>query len=41
MEPFVFTQAGVEAREIIPWTEDRQTWRRLDQLTEHPGALHR
>ena len=25
MEPFVFTQPGVEAREIIPWTEDRQT----------------
>jgi hypothetical protein len=25
MEPFVVTQPGVEAREIIPWTEDRQT----------------
>ena len=28
--PFVFTQAGVEAREIAPWTEpDGQQWRRL------------
>src|SRR4051794_15394487 len=29
-EPFVFTQAGVEAREIAPWTEDGQIWRRLE-----------
>ena len=28
-EPFAFTQPGVEAREIGPWTEDGQTWRRL------------
>jgi hypothetical protein len=28
-EPFAFTQPGVEAREIAPWTEDGQTWRRL------------
>ena len=28
-EPFVFTQPGVEAREISPWTEGGQTWRRL------------
>lgn len=28
-EPFVFTHPGVEAREITPWTEDTQTWRRL------------
>jgi hypothetical protein len=28
-EPFVFTQAGVDAREIAPWTEGAQTWRRL------------
>ena len=27
--PFVFTQPGVEAQEIAPWTEDAQTWRRL------------
>jgi len=28
--PFVFTQAGVEAREIAPWVEpDGQKWRRL------------
>ena len=41
MEPFVFTQPGVEAREITPWTEDGQTWQRLDQLIEHPSAHHR
>ena len=28
-EPFVFAQSGVEAREITPWTEGGQTWRRL------------
>ena len=28
-EPFVFTQPGVEAREITTWTEGGQTWRRL------------
>lgn len=28
-EPFVFTQRGVEAREIAPSIEDEQTWRRL------------
>lgn len=28
-QPFVFTQPGVEVREIAPWTEDAQTWRRL------------
>lgn len=27
--PFVFTYPGVEAREIAPWVEDGQTWRRL------------
>lgn len=27
--PFVFTYSGVEAREIEPWSEDGQTWRRL------------
>jgi hypothetical protein len=27
--PFVFTMPGVEAREIAPWIEDGQTWRRL------------
>jgi hypothetical protein len=27
--PFVFTQPGFEAREIAPWIEDGQTWRRL------------
>ncbi len=28
-EPFVFTRPGVEAREIEPWAEAGQTWRRL------------
>jgi hypothetical protein len=27
--PFVFTYPGVEAREIEPWEEDGQSWRRL------------
>lgn len=27
--PFVFTQPGVEAREIAPWVEGDETWRRL------------
>jgi hypothetical protein len=27
--PFVFAAPGVEAREIGPWKEDGQTWRRL------------
>jgi hypothetical protein len=27
--PFVFTQPGVKAQEIDPWTEGTQTWRRL------------
>ena len=27
--PFVFTQPGVDAREIAPWIEGGQTWRRL------------
>jgi hypothetical protein len=28
-EPFVFTYPGVQAREIEPWREDGQIWRRL------------
>jgi hypothetical protein len=27
--PFVFTLPGVEAKEIAPWTEGTETWRRL------------
>ena len=27
--PFVFTQPGVEAGEVAPWSEDDQSWRRL------------
>jgi hypothetical protein len=29
VEPFLFTYPGVEAREIEPWHEDGQVWRRL------------
>jgi hypothetical protein len=29
VEPFLFTWPGVEAREIEPWQEGGQTWRRL------------
>lgn len=28
-EPFVFASPGVEARELAPWIEESQTWRRL------------
>jgi hypothetical protein len=41
--PFVFTRPGVEAREIAPWDEDGQTWRRLavkfpETLANHNAA---
>jgi hypothetical protein len=35
-EPFLFTYPGVETREIAPWTEDGETWRRLE-VTFPPG----
>ena len=38
--PFVFTQPGVEAREIAPWTEDAQTWRRLAVTFPNTIANH-
>jgi hypothetical protein len=38
--PFLFTYPGVQAREIEPWSENGQTWRRL-QVTFPPSiATH-
>jgi hypothetical protein len=38
--PFVFTQPGVEAQEIEPWTEGAQTWRRLGVTFPNSIANH-
>jgi hypothetical protein len=38
--PFVFTYAGVEAREIEPWDEDGQPWRRLAVTFPKTNANH-
>jgi hypothetical protein len=38
--PFLFTQPGVEAREIAPWTEHGQTWRRLAVTFPKTNANH-
>ncbi len=38
--PFVFTQPGFETREIAPWTEDGQTWRRLAVTCPKTNANH-
>jgi hypothetical protein len=38
--PFVFTQPHVEAREITPWTENAQTWRRLAVTFPKTNANH-
>jgi hypothetical protein len=37
MTPFLFTFPGVRAREIEPWTETGQTWRRL--LVDFPPSI--
>lgn len=37
--PFVFTYAGVTAKEIEPWDEDGATWRRL-AVTFPPGIVN-
>lgn len=39
-EPFVFTYTGVETREIEPWDEDGQTWRRLAVTFPDTNANH-
>jgi hypothetical protein len=36
-EPFLFTLPGVETREIEPWEEDGETWRRL--AVTFPGTI--
>jgi len=39
-EPFVFTYPGVETREIEPWREDGETWRRLTVTFPETIANH-
>ncbi len=39
-EPFGLTYPGVEAREIEPWDEDGQTWRRLAVTFPKSNANH-
>jgi hypothetical protein len=36
--PFVFTRPGFETRELDPWEEDGQMWRRLE--VSFPGGWH-
>jgi hypothetical protein len=38
--PFLFTYPGVRAREIEPWSEDGQTWRRLHVTFPASIATH-
>jgi hypothetical protein len=38
--PFLFTYPGVTAREIEPWPEDGQTWRRLQVTFPDTIATH-
>jgi hypothetical protein len=38
--PFLFAHPGVEAREIAPWTEDGQSWRRLAVTFPRTNANH-
>ena len=39
-EPFGFTYPGVQAREIEPWNEDGETWRRLAVTFPPSNANH-
>lgn len=39
-EPFGFTYPGVKAREIEPWSEDGETWRRLEVTFPATNANH-
>jgi hypothetical protein len=39
-EPFVFTYPGVKVREIRPWDEDGETWRRLAVTFPPSNANH-
>jgi len=38
--PFLFTYPGVESREIEPWHEDGETWRRLEVTFPSTVATH-
>lgn len=43
LEPFLFTLSGVRTREIAPWSEVGETWRRLevtfpDQIATHSNV---
>jgi hypothetical protein len=38
--PFVFTRPGFEVREIEPWEEDGETWRRLEVTFPDHIATH-
>jgi hypothetical protein len=38
--PFVFAQAGVEVRELAPWSEGTETWRRLAVRFPKTNANH-
>lgn len=38
--PHLFTLPGVEAREIEPWSEDGETWRRLEATFPDSIATH-
>ncbi|MGO4220545.1 hypothetical protein AB4Y64_01575 [Lysobacter sp. TAF61] len=38
--PFVFARPGVSAREIDPWTEGKETWRRLAVTFPESNANH-
>ncbi|WP_214406192.1 hypothetical protein [Pseudonocardia lacus] len=40
LEPFLFTRPGAEAREIEPWHEVGETWRRLEVLFPPSIASH-
>jgi hypothetical protein len=40
LEPFLFTLPGVRTREIAPWSEVGETWRRLEVTFPHQIATH-
>ncbi|PZM33954.1 hypothetical protein DEI90_09765 [Curtobacterium sp. MCBD17_031] len=40
LEPWLFTFPGVTTREIEPWSEDGETWRRLDVTFPDTIATH-
>lgn len=39
-EPYLFTLPGVQTREIEPWEEDGETWRRLEVTFPNSIASH-